>query len=180
MRPIQLSPISKIDPFILDYLEGRIRDIFKTVIIVGSPLPLPHYAYNDSRGQYHSTKILDEMRKGKASENRLLGIIDADLFVLGLNFVFGEAEMVSGVAIIGLTRLRPEFYGGEEDDGIFLQRVLKEAVHELGHTYGLGHCKDARCVMRFSNSISDTDRKDWQFCKKCSVVLKAKMLHAGP
>ena len=177
MRTIQLSPIGKVDPFILDYLGIRIREVFKTVIIVGTPLPLPHYSYNPLRGQYHSTKILDEIRKAKASEKRLLGIIDADLFVPELNFVFGEAEMVSGVAIIGLTRLRPEFYGREEDDGIFLQRVLKEAVHELGHTYGLGHCRDAECVMRFSNSIADTDRKNWEFCKRCGMRLKIKIFH---
>jgi archaemetzincin len=92
-------------------------------------------------------------------EEKILGVVDIDLYAPGLNFVFGEADMNSGVAIISLCRLRPEHYGLPPDESLFLERVIKEAIHELGHTYGLGHCHNSRCVVYFSNSLPDTDRK---------------------
>ena len=70
--------------------------------------------------------------------------------------------------MISLARLRPEFYGSPPDDTLFLQRAVKEAVHELGHTYGLGHCRDPRCVMFFSNTLHDTDVKGPGFCAACT------------
>ena len=70
-------------------------------------------------------------------------------------------------AVIALPRLRQSFYGLPDDEKLFLARAVKEAVHELGHTYGLGHCPDARCVMHFSNSLRDTDFKSHRFCGAC-------------
>ncbi len=90
-----------------------------------------------------------------------------DLYAPGLNFVFGEALVFRGPALISVYRLRPEYYGMLWDEGLFHERVLKEAVHELGHTLGLGHCKNPRCVMFFSNSILETDRKSAQLCRLC-------------
>jgi archaemetzincin len=92
-------------------------------------------------------------------------LVDHDLYVPGLNFVFGEASQK--VAVISFTRLRQEFYHLPEDRGLFHRRALTEAVHELGHTYGLQHCKNPHCVMFFSNTLMDTDRKGPEFCTEC-------------
>jgi archaemetzincin len=101
-----------------------------------------------------------------------LGIVDVDLYSPEFDFVFGEAEMSSGVATLSLYRLRPEYYGLSPDAKTFEERVIKEAVHELGHLYGLGHCTNKKCVMRFSTSIVDVDRKSEAFCLKCWRWLK--------
>jgi len=98
-----------------------------------------------------------------------LGIVNHDLYVPELNFVFGEASWKA--AAISLTRLRQEFYHLPENRSLFHQRILTEAVHELGHTYGLGHCENPRCVMFFSNSLMDTDRKGPAFCARCKSKL---------
>ena len=95
-----------------------------------------------------------------------------DLTVPGLNFVFGLADPASRGAVISLARLYPEFYGQPRDPGLFKARALKEAVHELGHLLGLGHCPDPACVMAFSNSLSDTDRKGPEFCARCREFLR--------
>lgn len=86
--------------------------------------------------------------------------------------VFGEAELGGYFAIISLARLRQSFYGLPEDKHLFLERTIKEAVHELGHTYGLSHCPDPECVMHFSNSLMDTDRKKPSFCSRCQIKLE--------
>ncbi|HKZ85579.1 MAG TPA: hypothetical protein VJ793_18230 [Anaerolineae bacterium] len=73
--------------------------------------------------------------------------------------------------MIALPRLRQSFYSARDDEALFLARAAKEAVHELGHTYALEHCRDRRCVMTFSNSLADTDYKGRQFCARCASRL---------
>ncbi len=107
---------------------------------------------------------------------KALGIVNVDLYVPGLNFVFGEADTSSEVAIISLWRLSPQHYGLPPNRELLLERAVKEAVHELGHTYGLGRCQDAKCIMYFSNSLVDTDRKQAAFCPKCRQILKSQTI----
>jgi archaemetzincin len=97
----------------------------------------------------------------------VLGVIEADLYADGLSFVFGQAEMPGQWAIISLHRLR-EGSEGDHDERLYV-RALKEAVHEVGHTLGLGHCPDPSCVMHFSNTLADTDRKGTDPCAVCAT-----------
>ncbi len=83
-------------------------------------------------------------------------------------------------ALIALPRLRERFYGARDDEALFFTRAAKEAVHELGHTYGLGHCGDRRCLMAFSNSLADTDDKGQEFCGRCQAHLSALGHHQLP
>jgi len=98
---------------------------------------------------------------------KTLGVVDLDLYTPGLNFIFGQASMGGKVALIALPRLRQEFYRLPKDKKLYYSRAIKEAVHELGHTFGLGHCKKRECVMHFSNSLADTDYKGKEFCDDC-------------
>lgn len=138
---------------------------------------LPPYAYDKVRRQYNSTLLLEYLAVSKPrGYSRCLGVTEADLYAGRLNFVFGEAVLNGEDAVISLHRLRPEFYGNMPDRRLFEARVLKEAVHELCHTFGLTHCDNPECVMRFSNSIIDTDFKKAQPCLNCQVKLFRRML----
>jgi len=106
------------------------------------------------------------------SAGKVLGVTAADLYVPHLNFVFGEAYCPGKVAVISINRLRPEFYNEPPDIRLLLSRMSKEAVHELGHTFGLNHCSNSKCVMYFSNSIVDTDAKGSVFCDRCLQNLR--------
>ena len=165
---ICIQPIGKIDNDVILMLEQSLGDIFDTEILLSNKrLELPEASYNPARKQFDSTKILSFMIEAiKATSTHVLGVTDVDLYVPGLNFVFGQAQCPGTFAVISVHRLQ------HPDEAIFLNRVFKEAVHELGHTLGLAHCDNPRCVMHFSNSLMDTDIKGKQFCERCRNRIK--------
>jgi archaemetzincin len=165
---ILLVPVGRIDQQVIEKLQVDLHKIFNKQVGVGQGMPHPDDAYNKKRNQYLSTAILRSLMEQKEYMvyGKVLGVVDQDLYVPELNFVFGEAGQKA--AVISLTRLRQEFYRLPQDWNLFYKRALTEAVHELGHTYGLGHCKIPHCVMFFSNSLMDTDRKGPEFCPECN------------
>jgi|SRR5271157_343420 len=178
MMRIGILRIGQVEESVAIRIQESLDTIFantKTELIPET-MPLPKEAYSNARKQYRSDTILSILGSFRSAHNsfdRILGIVDVDLFVPRLNFVFGEAVCSGNVAVISLWRLRPEFYGKTSNDQILVERGIKEAAHELGHTMGLKHCNNPFCVMHFSNSIFDTDRKQTLFCNKCSLKIGA-------
>ncbi len=130
-------------------------------------ITIPSQAYKPQRQQYNANVLLRYTRE-QTETKRILGVSEMDLYVEGLNFVFGVAESPGRAAVISLHRL------SMGADAIrFRDRAVKEVVHELGHTLGLGHCPDPSCVMHFSNCLDDTDRKGKEYCPQCRVKLRA-------
>ncbi len=164
---IVLLPVGEIDPGTLGTLKEDLREILQKEIRIEKGLIEPRYAFNSKRNQFLSTAILKVLleQKDLLRYEKILGVVDHDLYVTELNFVFGEAS--PRAAVISVTRLRETYYGRPENPSLFRKRTLTEAVHELGHTYGLDHCRNASCVMFFSNRLTDTDRKGPGFCQEC-------------
>jgi archaemetzincin len=165
---LYLVPFDDVSTEVLSRIGGALREQLPLDYVVMPAERMPQEAFNPARRQYLSTALLNLLcEKYAAPGRRILGVAESDLYVPKLNFVFGEADMKRRVAVISLARLHQEFYGLPPDEKIFMRRALTEAVHELGHTYGLSHCRDPHCVMFFSNSLADTDRKGYRFCKRC-------------
>jgi archaemetzincin len=165
---INILPLGFTDEAFLSGLSERLGTILGQAVNILQSEAEPSHAFDSRRKQYSSTEILDEIRSKSASRfSKIIGITDVDLYVSGLNFVFGQAHLGGEAAIISLARLRPSFYREGENSKLLFSRAVKEAVHELGHTYGLTHCSDRRCVMSFSNSIRDVDLKGESFCESC-------------
>jgi len=138
-------------------------------------MPFPKSSYVPRRKQYDVSTVLRSLAKAYPTvpENtKVLGITATDLFTPGLNYVFGQAQINGIYAVISISRLNPRVYGMPSDQSLFRQRMVKEAVHELGHTLGLRHCLNRHCVMYFSNSLMDTDIKSDRFCSRCLAKLK--------
>lgn len=170
---IVLVPIGEVTPKLLDGLASSLTGAVGLRCRVGQSIAVPRTAYERQRGQYPGAEILAALSRADfPGAARLLGVIDADCYAPGLNFIFGQAQRYDRNAFIALPRLRPSFYGQSEDQELFRERVLREAVHELGHTYGLRHCPNPQCVMHFSNSLRDTDVKEAEFCPRCQIQLK--------
>jgi len=152
---IHLLPLGSSDIELIRWLAGKLREVFKTEVLILPPLPMPLHCYS-KRGQFNSTCILSSLNVSE----RTLAVTEKDLFARNLNFVFGEAELGGLRAIVSYYRLKD---GGEK----LKERLLKEAVHELGHTYGLAHCSSRGCVMNFSSNVLEVDAKTASFCRKC-------------
>jgi len=164
--------ISGVDTTFLEKLNADLEKIFEQQVEVTQTSLDLEFAYDPERKQYFSSAILEKLPKiGSKACERILGIANVDLYVPNLNFVFGQADVVEKTAVISIIRLRPDYYGLPEDEGLLRERTLKESVHELGHTYGLEHCPDKKCVMHFSNSLRDTDIKSSSFCEDCKEKL---------
>ena len=171
---IVLIPIGEVEEATVKALGQSLTQVFEQRTQIGDRMPLPRDGWNQRRGQYLGLSLLSLILLPDLG-NRVLGVVDVDIFTTGLNFVFGLADIRGKRALISLERLRQEFYGLPRDEDLFLERALKEAVHELGHTYRLGHCSDPTCVMHFSNSLPDTDLKGWNFCYVCQGKVSRKI-----
>ena len=170
---IYIIPIGDVEKDTLLRLSWALREQFEAAFEIGESLPILEGAYRAERGQYFATPILEELKQNIPEDaEKVLGVLDVDIFVPTLNFIFGQADLDGKVALISLTRLREEFYGNSKNEKLFMERAVKESVHELGHTFGLRHCRNAKCVMHFSNSLLDTDIKRVDFCEDCTRKLK--------
>jgi archaemetzincin len=133
----------------------------------------PGTAFDANRNQYHSTALLRQLASFTDNDGaRVLGITGVDLYVPVLTFVFGEAELPGHCAIVSCHRLRDEFYGLPSRPDLFEERLVKEALHELGHTFGLRHCASWGCVMASTHSVERLDLKTAEFCPECKRACK--------
>lgn len=131
--------------------------------------------FNPSRGQYNSSLILQQLiMKSPPDADKILGVLDVDLFIPILTFVFGEAQLKGIGAVVSAHRLHNRFYGLPENREATADRLLKEAVHELGHTFGLIHCTEPGCVMNSSTYVENIDQKSAEFCSLCQKSLKGE------
>jgi archaemetzincin len=133
------------------------------------------FAFDPTRKQYYSTKILEKLGELLPPEGiKVIAITDVDLFIPILTYVFGEAQLGGKACIISTSRLK-ESYHSIDSKQIYLHRMLKEAIHELGHTFNLRHCKDHRCIMHYCRGLDDVDRKTEHLCRYCEVLLKDEL-----
>jgi archaemetzincin len=129
--------------------------------------------FDRHRRQYSSVLIMQNLLRILPRDSiRLLGIVEEDLFIPMLTFIYGQAQVNGPVALMSLARLRQEFYGLDSDALLLERRAAKEALHEVGHTFGLFHCLDQSCPMALSPSIERLDAKGTVFCPGCSGSIR--------
>jgi archaemetzincin len=170
-----ISPIGKldVDRGFLEQLGKEIRTVFRYETDIQPLLEEKDLWADPVRKQYHSTPILDTLAIISPPEAiKVLAITKVDLFIPILTHVYGEAQLGGKACILSTCRFSEGLAPGEE---IFRDRILKEAVHELGHTFNLRHCDDASCVMHYCRGVKEVDWKSNQFCRYCAVLLQDEM-----
>ncbi len=175
MKLVHLLPVGTIDISLLEFLCAEIP---RSLPVACKIFPFefnPAVAYHTERQQFHSSEILQQMQGLiQPSDWRILAVADVDLYIPILKYVFGEAQIGGPCAVVSVYRLRQEFYGLERDDGLLRQRLLKESVHELGHTVDLSHCQDYRCVMASSHAVEWIDLRESALCDACGYEVESR------
>lgn len=174
-RSIHILNASSLEHQDLAGIAGAVREIFRLpVILTAAALELER-AFDASRGQYHSTALLSHLLDRYCAPGvKCIAVVDVDLFIPVLTFVFGEAQFDGTASIVSVHRLANQFYGMPLDEGRTIHRLEKEIIHELGHTFGLFHCHQFECVMRSSTYVEEIDLKLAGPCQGCREILAQK------
>jgi len=165
-RLLEVYTFEYVEKDVVDSVLGSVSRVLGFDSRYAGILTLPEEIFDRARGQYMAEPATRLVAYRKSPNSVGLLLADADAYVLGLNFVFGLAIPELEVASVFLKRLR--LWTGR---GNYVVRVVKEVLHELGHVLGLKHCRNRECVMSFSNSVFDVDRKRYMFCRSCAQTL---------
>jgi archaemetzincin len=169
---LYLVAIGNVPAEALEWIESAAADWFPLPVRRLPPLSIPQVAYDAKRGQYQSVEIMKMLAHNAPRDaSRVLGVTDVDLAIPMLSFLFGQAQFDGPIAVVSLCRLHQEFYGLPPQASLLRERTVKEVLHELGHTFGLVHCPDAKCAMSLATHIELVDAKTEQYCSRCGHQL---------
>lgn len=168
MSYIDIVPIGEVDEALLLFLRQNIFQTFKIRPRVRNCRFDFSPVYDPVRNQYNSSGLLLQLISDPPPETlKILGVTELDLFIPIFTFLFGEAQLSGKGALVSTHRLHNQFYGVPENRELLKNRLLKEAIHELGHTFGLIHCFTLKCVMKSSTYVEEIDQKSINFCRLC-------------
>jgi archaemetzincin len=169
---IIISPIGELDPLLLEQIGMGILEKFGYQVKILSLLQEIDFALDHDRGQYHSTKVLEKLASLAPSDTlKLIAICKQDLFIPILTHVYGEAQLGGKACIVSTYRLQDNL-PVVKTNKVYYNRIIKEVIHELGHTFNLKHCPDHNCCMHYCRSIEDVDNKSVHFCRYCKVLME--------
>jgi archaemetzincin len=172
MSRIILLILSQIDSKITAMLGQSLEKTFCRPVEIRYEITNLDFAYNSSRKQYMSPLLLARLRKmGKKRGDKIMAVTDVDLYSTDYDFVYGEADMKAGVASLSIHRLFNEDPGDSPDLNLTVERIIREATHEIGHLFGLGHCRNRQCVMCTCTCLAEVDAAHDGLCSDCAKKL---------
>ena len=173
MRPIGVVPFGEVSEIVSKTIAANILGYLHLDTVIVPPVEHPHYAFDKGRLQYDAGILLKnfELIAFKDYE-KVIGVVDLDLFVPILSYVFGEARQGGRCALVSIHRLKKNWDDSTSSMSLFLERTTKVALHELGHLFNLVHCMNEKCLMHFSGGIQDLDKSPPYFCRYCSLYLR--------
>ncbi len=165
---IGVIPIGDIPDIVPKVIAAHISGYLELQTTLLESMKNPSYALDRQRLQYNVGPILQHLESRLfTSVDKVVGILDVDLFVPVFTHVFGEARQGGRVALISIFRLRENSMDTINNSAIALERAAKVALHELCHLYDLTHCESSQCLMYFSGSLSDLDQSSFNLCRYC-------------
>jgi len=165
---IVVVPMGEIDYSVVNNLASQLVSYFSVGVDILQGAKIPQEAFNQQRGQYYSTVILSKLELMKSAPGeKMLGVVDEDLYTPSRNFVIGEADPAGKSAVVSLFRLKRENYEMLDEEKVLFSRMLKEAIHQLGHLWGFEGCRNPKCVMYLTDNVTEVDGKGTKFCDNC-------------
>ena len=176
MHKIIMILLSDFDMHLISRLKTSLESTFDCAVEIRQKIGNLRYAYNRKRKQYISPTLLSHLNRVKRDNgDKILGVVNVDLYSPGYDFVYGEADVHCGVATLSTFRLISENPDGDADEDLFEERVIREATHEVGHLFGMDHCKNQQCLMRTCTCVSEVDEAGNLFCNECEKKLKTNL-----
>ena len=166
---LDLIPFGVLDPLAVSIVGANIQAVLGLLTDILPARPKPDYAHMPVRNQYDASKILKALAAETDGAPLKLGIIQSDLSIPILTYVYGESQLGGKAAVISLHRLF------NIDRQIVYQRAAKIGIHEVGHLFGLEHCWEAGCLMRFSKQLDQLDTLPMRFCSSCEYEIARRL-----
>ena len=172
-KPIGVVPLGEVCELTVKSIAAHILGYFQLDALVLPPMEHPLYAYNERRHQYDAGAIITAMESLSFPQcDKIIGVVDLDLFIPIFVHVLGEARQGGWAALVSIYRLKPSASLSQEALNLQMERAAKVALHELGHLYDLHHCMDGLCLMHFSGGLEDLDQTPLYLCRYCSLYLR--------
>ena len=166
---VDIVPVGDVPARVKREASDSLRAVYDSDVTMHDTQSIPSGAYDRGRDQYSAESFIKlATRVGSGDKN--IAITSEDLFYHRRNYVFGLAYLDGKGSVISTHRLNTSSDGGvtrRPDEDVFADRVRKEVIHEVGHTLGLEHCDNKRCVMSFSPTVREVDIKDEALCGSC-------------
>jgi archaemetzincin len=161
---IILQPLGKTDPAAIKKVQADLAKYLPAVTINPAE-KMPAETYYSPRKRYRADRIIRILHNRANKGEIYLGITQDDISTTkGSTYdygVMGLAISPGKGAVVSDSRLKDK------------SKVNLLAIHELGHSFGLPHCKKNGCYMQDAKGRNHTaNLKD--FCSDCKKFLVGK------
>lgn len=175
-KSVGVVPLGDVPEIDLQVIADHIIGCFKLTSQILPPFEPPNDALDERRLQYNAAIIIETMEAIQfGNHDKVIGVLNKDLFIPIFTHVFGEARQGGKCGLISLYRLTKNPDGSTPPKSIIHERAAKVALHELGHLLDLLHCGHKKCLMHFSGGVDEVDEMSLDLCEYCSIYLQDKL-----